>query len=133
MPNRPMPNQGPTPPFYLNQQQLHMLQTLQKNKDNLNQQQLNIFGQLMNSFRMMQQHQHQMRLQQQQQQQQPPQQQQQMPIPSQQQITSPNIQQGYPQTLPSNQNGMYPYNSSESILNQIFCHVIFKIHFIPIW
>lgn len=85
MPNRPVqaavPSQVQPPPFYLNAQQIQMLQYLQKNKDNLNPQQQTLLQQLMHRYQMMQQHQHQLRLQQQQQQQQI---QMQTPVPGQQ-------------------------------------------------
>lgn len=100
-----MPNQIQPPPFYLNQQQLHLLQNLQKNKDNLNPQQLGMFNQLYQNYRMMQQHMQQQMLVKQQQQQQM------QMSPQQQQITSPNMmspqQQGYPQIMPNTQNGMH--------------------------
>lgn len=102
-PNRPITNQVQPPPFYPNQQEVAMLHHLQKNKDNLNPQQLAMLTQLMNKVRMMQQHQQQLRLQQQQQQLQQ-QQQQQMQM-SQQQITSPNMQQAYQPPIPNSQNG----------------------------
>lgn len=78
-----------------------MLHHLQKNKETLSTQQLQMLGQLMQNFRMMQQHQHQIRLQQQQHSQQ-----QTIQMP-QQQITSPTMQQAYQQPMPNNQNGMY--------------------------
>ncbi|GLH15815.1 Uncharacterized protein GBIM_20243 [Gryllus bimaculatus] len=56
------------PPYYLNQQQMHMLQYLQQNAANLNPQQQSILQQLQHQYRLMQQHQ--LKLQQQQQQQQ---------------------------------------------------------------
>lgn len=100
LPNRPMPNQVSSPPsFYLNQQQMQALTALQKNRDNLNPQQMQLYNQLMTNFRQMHQHQQQLRLQQQQQMQLQQQQQQQ------QQITSPNMQLGYQQPMPNNQNG----------------------------
>lgn len=52
------------PAFYLSQQQLQMLQHFQKNKDNLNQQQLTMLQQLVHRYQMMQQHQQALRMQQ---------------------------------------------------------------------
>lgn len=65
LPNRP-PIQSPIqmPSFYLSQQQLQMLQHLQKNKDSLNQQQLTMLQQLMHRYQLMQQHQQSLRIQQ---------------------------------------------------------------------
>ncbi|XP_055540149.1 histone demethylase UTY isoform X2 [Wyeomyia smithii] len=57
---------GQVPNFYLNQQQLHMLQYLQQNQTTLNAQQQNLLQQYAHQYRLMQQHQ-QLRLQQQQQ------------------------------------------------------------------
>lgn len=54
------------PPFYLNTQQLQMLQYLQQNQNNLTTQQQNVLQQLTQQYRLMQQHQQQVRLQQQQ-------------------------------------------------------------------
>ncbi|KAL1377204.1 hypothetical protein pipiens_016428, partial [Culex pipiens pipiens] len=86
------PRPGQVPNFYLNQQQLQMLQYLQQNQGNLNAQQQSLLQQYSHQYRMMQQHQQQLRLQQAQQQQRnqqqppatfqpgyPPQQQQQQP------------------------------------------------------
>lgn len=69
-PNVPIQRTQP-PPFYLNQQQLQMLNCLQQNQANLNPQQLAALTQLQHHYRLMKQHQHQQqqqRLQQQQQQ-----------------------------------------------------------------
>ncbi|KAK9507658.1 hypothetical protein O3M35_007466 [Rhynocoris fuscipes] len=63
-------NQGTNPPYYLNHQQIQMLQFLQQNASTLTPQQTNVLQQLQHQYRMMQQHQQQLRLQQQQQQQQ---------------------------------------------------------------
>ncbi|XP_055635786.1 lysine-specific demethylase 6A isoform X2 [Toxorhynchites rutilus septentrionalis] len=60
---------GQVPNFYLNQQQLQMLQYLQQNQNSLNAQQQNLLQQYAHQYRLMQQHQQQIRLQQQQQQQ----------------------------------------------------------------
>lgn len=56
--------QAPMPNFYLNQQQLQMLQYLQQNQNNLNAQQQQLLQQYANQYRLMQQHQQQLRLQQ---------------------------------------------------------------------
>ncbi|XP_058817943.1 lysine-specific demethylase 6A isoform X2 [Topomyia yanbarensis] len=58
---------GQVPNFYLNQQQLQMLQYLQQNQASLNAQQQNLLQQYAHQYRLMQQHQQQLRLQQQQQ------------------------------------------------------------------
>ncbi|XP_055613171.1 lysine-specific demethylase 6A-like [Uranotaenia lowii] len=55
---------GPVPNFYLNQQQLQMLQYLQQNQANLNPQQQSLLQQYTHQYRLMQQHQQQIRLQQ---------------------------------------------------------------------
>ncbi|KAL1121992.1 hypothetical protein AAG570_003400, partial [Ranatra chinensis] len=62
------PSTSPTanPSFYLNHQQLQMLQFLQQNVNTLTPQQTNLLQQLQHQYRMMQQHQQQVRLQQQQ-------------------------------------------------------------------
>lgn len=52
------------PSFYLSQQQLQMLHHFQKNKDNLNPQQLAMLQQLMHRYQLMQQHQQSLRIQQ---------------------------------------------------------------------
>lgn len=70
IPNQPQQQQTPPPPFLMSQQQLQMLQYLQKNLDNLNPQQQNAYQQLSNQHRMMLQYQQQLRLQRSQQQQQ---------------------------------------------------------------
>lgn len=57
----------PTPSFYLSQQQLQLLQHLQKNHDSLSPQHQTMLQQLSQQYRMMQQHQQQLRVQQQQQ------------------------------------------------------------------
>ncbi|GJQ65192.1 hypothetical protein Trydic_g17516, partial [Trypoxylus dichotomus] len=49
------------PPFYLNQQQLQLMQNLQQNVVNLNAQQQNLLQQLQHQYRLMQQHQQQLR------------------------------------------------------------------------
>lgn len=58
----------PTPSFYLSQQQLQLLQHLQKNHESLSPQHQTMLQQLSQQYRMMQQHQQQLRMQQQQQQ-----------------------------------------------------------------
>lgn len=61
---------GPAPPppqFYLTQQQLQLLQHLQKNHESLSPQHQTVLQQLTQNYRMMQQHQQQIRMQQQQQ------------------------------------------------------------------
>lgn len=52
------------PSFYLSQQQLQLLQHLQKIKDSLSQQQLTMLQQLMHRYQLMQQHQQTLRIQQ---------------------------------------------------------------------
>lgn len=88
------------PSFYLNTNQMQMLQSLQQHQANLNPQQQQALQQLTQQYRLMQQHQHQMRMQQQQQQQQRVHQQQQQQIggrpPSQQQPYPPSAQQQQP-------------------------------------
>nr|XP_029715194.1 histone demethylase UTY isoform X1 [Aedes albopictus] len=59
--------QAPLPNYYLNQQQLQMLQYLQQNQTSLNAQQQQLLQQYTHQYRLMQQHQQQLRLQQQQQ------------------------------------------------------------------
>ncbi|GAB6020798.1 Lysine-specific demethylase 6A [Chamberlinius hualienensis] len=49
------------PPFYLNQQQIQMLQCMQQNQANLSPQQLGIFQQLQHNYQLMVQHQQQLR------------------------------------------------------------------------
>lgn len=59
------PQQRP-PPFYLNTQQMQMLQVLQQNQGSLNTQQQAMLAQLAHQYKLMQQHQQNLRLQQQQ-------------------------------------------------------------------
>ncbi|XP_021701532.1 histone demethylase UTY isoform X2 [Aedes aegypti] len=88
--------QAPLPNFYLNQQQLQMLQYLQQNQTNLNAQQQQLLQQYTHQYRLMQQHQQQLRVQQAQQQQQQR---------NQQQPGAPAPFQGQGQPQPTSQTG----------------------------